>query len=172
MITYITPVSYLEVLAAKYPKIQVTATSEGTDYEYLTWQSGDPLPSKAELDVAKLEMDREKVWRKIQEIRDTRKAGGVRVGDNWFHSDDTSRIQQLGLVMFGANLPTNIQWKTMANNYVIMTPTLAQQIFMSVAINDQKVFAQAEVHRLNMLAAPDPYAHDYSTGWQPIFGEQ
>lgn len=171
MTNYITPVSYIEVLAAKFPRVQVTATSEGTDYEYIRWQSGEPLPSKAELDLLKLEMDRDRVWRRIQEIRDTRKAGGVKVGDNWFHSDDTSRIQQLGLVMFGANLPTNIQWKTMSNNYVLMTPQLAQQIFMSVAINDQKIFAQAEVHRLNMLKTANPYEYDFSTGWQPIFGE-
>ena len=167
----IIPTSYIEVLSAKYPKVQVTSIGEGTDYEYLTWQSGDQIPSKAELDAAKLEMDKDKIWRKIQEIRDFRKAGGVKVGDNWFHSDDTSRIQQLGLVMFGANLPANIQWKTMANNYVLMTPTLAQQIFMTVAVNDQKIFGQAEVHRLNMLKSPSPLDYDYSSGWQLIYGE-
>lgn len=167
----ISPTSYIEVLSSKYPNVQVTSIDGGFDYEYLTSVGGEPIPPKSELDTLKLEMDKEKVWRKIQEVRDTRKSGGVKVGDNWFHSDDTSRIQQIALVMMGTNLPAGVQWKTMSNTYVIMTPQLAQQIFMSIVANDQKIFGQAEIHRLQMLQTTNPLSYDYSGGWNPIFGE-
>ena len=69
-----------------------------------------------------------------QSERDRRKHdGGYKVGTNWFHSDDTSRIQQIALTIMGANMPANIMWKTMSGSFVLMTPTLAGQIFQAAA---------------------------------------
>ena len=110
-------------------------------------------------------------WEKIKAERDRRTAGGVKVGSKWFHSDDGSRIQQMGLVMMGASIPANLQWKTMNGSFITMTQTLASQVFQAVAASDQAIFAAAETHRAAMEASADPAAYDYSTGWPKIYGE-
>lgn len=122
-----------------------------------------PAPTRAEL-IAH-------AWAAIKTERDHRKAGGVKVGDKWFHSDDASRIQQLALVMMGAGLPAGLQWKTMDGSFITMTPALAQQVFTGQAASDQAIFAVAEQHRVAMEASPDPAAYDFSTNWPKIFGE-
>ena len=110
-------------------------------------------------------------WENIKSERDRRKGGGVNVAGKWFHSDDASRIQQLGLVVMGANLPAGIQWKTMDGSFVAMTPTLAGQIFQAVAGLDMANFANAEAHRFAMLSLSDPLSYDFSGGWLPTYGE-
>lgn len=110
-------------------------------------------------------------WLGIKAERDRRKTGGIEVGAKWFHSDDGSRIQQIGLVMMGANLPAGLQWKTMDGSFITMTPALAQQIFTGQAASDQTIFAVAEAHRGAMEASADPATYDYSTGWPKIYGE-
>ena len=110
-------------------------------------------------------------WEGIKIERERRKAGGVKVGDKWFHSDDGSRIQQMGLVMMGAGIPAGLQWKTMDGTFIPMTPAFASQIFQAVAASDQAIFAVAETHRAAMEASADPAAYDYSTGWPKVFGE-
>lgn len=113
-------------------------------------------------------------WREIQAERDTRKASGVLVGANWFHSDDTSRIQFLALMLYGANMPTNIMWKTMGGAFVQMTPTLVQQIFGTIAATDTAIFTVAEQHKAIMLASENPNEYDFMNGspaWPLVFGE-
>lgn len=110
-------------------------------------------------------------WVNIKTERDRRKAGGVKVGAKWFHSDDGSRIQQMGLVMMGASIPTNLQWKTMDGSFIAMTQALASQVFQAVAANDQTIFAAAETHRVAMEASADPASYDYSGGWPKVYGE-
>lgn len=110
-------------------------------------------------------------WSGIKAERDRRKAGGVKVGAKWFHSDDGSRIQQMGLVMMGAGIPANLQWKTMDGSFITMTQALATSVFGAVAASDQTVFAAAETHRVAMEASADPASYDYSGGWPKIYGE-
>ena len=122
-----------------------------------------PAPTLAQL--------KAQVWDALKAERDRRKVGGVKVGAKWFHSDDGSRIQQMGLVMMGASIPANLQWKTMDGTFITMTQTLASQVFQAVAASDQAIFAVAEQHRVAMEAAADPAAYDYSGGWPKIYGE-
>lgn len=111
-------------------------------------------------------------WARIKAERDRRKSqGGIKIGAKWFHSDDASRIQQIGLVMMGAGIPVNTQWKTMDGSFVAMTQTLAEQIFQASAANDMAIFAAAEVHKSAMEASSDPASYDFSTGWPKAFGE-
>lgn len=110
-------------------------------------------------------------WYGIKAERDRRKAGGVKVGAKWFHSDDGSRIQQMGLVMMGASIPANLQWKTMDGSFITMTQALALQVFQAVAASDQAIFTVAEQHKAAMEASADPASYDYSTGWPKIYGE-
>jgi hypothetical protein len=112
-----------------------------------------------------------KVWGLIKAERDRRKYGGVQVGAKWFHSDDASRILQMGLVMMGNAMPNNVQWKTLDNSFIPMTPALAQQIFNTIAASDQFIFGTAEAHGAALEISSDPASYDYSTGWPKIYGE-
>lgn len=105
------------------------------------------------------------MWAKIKEERDRRQSLGVKVGANHFHSDIDSRIKQLALVLFGANIPANLQWKTMEGNFVTMSQSLALSIFSLTALSDQKIFAAAEIHKANMLASLEPEKYNYLINW-------
>lgn len=115
----------------------------------------------------------EKIYNKWLEIKKKRdlltEIGGYKVGTMWFHSDQKSRSQQLGLVLLGANIPAGLQWKTMDGTFVTMTQTLAGQILAAAAASDTAIFAVAESHRAAMEASADPAAYDYSTGWPVTF---
>jgi len=114
-------------------------------------------------------------WDAIKAERDRRKAGGVKVKvgttNKWFHSDDASRIQQIGLVMMGASIPANLQWKTMDGTFVAMDQTVAGNVFVAAAASDQVIFGVAETHKAAMEASADPSTYDFSTGWPKIYGE-
>jgi len=114
---------------------------------------------------------RDQVWELIKVERDLRKAGGVQVGSYWFHSDDTSRIQQIGLVMMGANIPAGLQWKTMSGEFVGMTQTLANQIFQAIAASDQDIFSIAEQHKAALMQSTTPLDYDYRTGWPQTYAD-
>ncbi len=168
--------SYVEAISKAFPGVLCEAPGEGNVYEDIVWVGGNPMPTKQQLDdwiTADVKID---MWELIKTERDRRKFGGVHVAsvDKWFHSDDTSRIQQLGLVMMGAGLPSGIMWKTMDGTYTQMTQALAVEIFQTVAAKDIAIFAVAEQHRIAMLAATNPAEYNYLTGtpaWPTIFGE-
>lgn len=121
-----------------------------------------PAPDIAQVKAAK--------WEAIKAERDRRTDyGGYKVGTKWFHSDQKSRSQQLGLVLLGGNIPAGLQWKTMDGSFVTMTQTLAQQILAAGAASDQAVFAAAEAHRAAMEASADPASYDFSVGWPATF---
>lgn len=111
------------------------------------------------------------VWEHIKAKRDSVKMGGVKVGNKWFHTDDASRIQHMALSMRGANIPANLQWKTMDGTFVIMTQALAGQVFQGVAMLDMQAFAKAEEHRAGMVAAQNPFEYDFSAGWPQTYAE-
>jgi len=161
--------TYQEVLAEKYPAVKVQSLGDGSDYEMLQWIGGDPLPSKEQLDIDKDYFTRVRVWEAIKAKRDKLQASGVKVGPYWFHSDVSSRIQQIALVIFGANLPSAIMWKTLDGSFVEMTPTLAVQIFQASAVSDIAIFTAAETHKAMMMASPNPTTYDFSGGWPPTY---
>ena len=108
-------------------------------------------------------------WEAIKAERDRRAGLGVKVGQHWFHGDQKSRTQQLGLVLLGANIPAGLQWKTLTLTpppvFVAMTQQLAQAIVAATAASDTAIFTAAEVHRLAMEASTAPQDYDFSTGW-------
>lgn len=116
------------------------------------------------------------VWSRIRIERDRRAAMGVKVGAHWFHSDQKSRTQQLGLVLLGQGIPTGLQWKTLTYTpqpvFVSMTPALAVSIVQATAASDTAIFTAAEVHRMAMEASPEPGAYDFSGGWPPSFEDE
>ena len=115
----------------------------------------------------------EKTWKKISAERDRRKSSGVKAQGHWFHSDDSSRIQQLALMLMGQNMPPSIQWKTLSATkspvFVQMTPTLALEIFLNTANSDNLIFKAAEIHRQQMILLENPAEYDYSINWPASF---
>jgi hypothetical protein len=167
----LTTMSYMDAISTGFPGVGCSAIGDNTVYENIMWDSGDALPTKDDLDIWISNYIRSQLLTAILAERDRRRNGGVKVGTNWFHSDDPSRIQQLGLVMFGANMPANIMWKTMSGSFVLMTPTLALQIFQASAGSDMTIFGVAEQKKAALLASSSPDTFDYLTGWPLIYGE-
>lgn len=147
--------------------------------QYLIFQGGEwlinTLPQPEPTPAPTLEEIKMVAWAAIKAERDRRKVGGVKVKvgtvNKWFHSDDASRIQQMGLVMMGSGIPAGLQWKTMDGTFVTMDQTVAGNVLAAAAASDQAIFAVAEGHRVAMEASADPAAYDYSTGWPKIYGE-
>ncbi|WFF39608.1 DUF4376 domain-containing protein [Moraxella nasibovis] len=110
-------------------------------------------------------------WEQIKAHRYTVTRGGVYLKsvDKWFHTDDSSRTQYLALQIL-PEPPKDLLWKTMDNEFVPMTKTLLTEIAMTMLIEEQADFANAERHRLAMMQADDPLAYDYSTGWSRTHG--
>jgi hypothetical protein len=141
---------------------------------YRAWMAAGGVPLPAEL--PPIEQRRAEVWEAIKTERDRRAAMGVKVGAHWYHSDQKSRTQQLGLVMLGQNIPAGLQWKTLSYSpnpvFVTMTPALAQGIVMSTAASDTAIFTAAEVHRMTMEASAAPQDYNFSAGWPVSIEEE
>jgi len=171
-------IKYIDALTQNWPTVRVMVVGSSTTYESMIWQSGSSIPSKADMDAWIADEIKIRMWLKIQDERNKRTQSGVKVTynaiDYWFHSDSSSRIQQLGLVIMGAGLPPGIMWKTMGGSFVEMTQTLAGQIFQSIAGKDQDMYTVAEQHKAQMLASSDPENYNYLTGsptWPLVYGE-
>lgn len=139
--------------------------ADGNGPRIVAWNDPRPQPTPDEIEVAAKPAAVAIVTQRIKSERDRRKELGVTVGAHRFHSDDPSRIQQLGLVMMGASMPAGIKWKTMDGTFADMTPTLAQQVFAAQAQRDMTLFAVCEQHIAGARAADDPLKYDYSAGW-------
>lgn len=140
----------------------------------MVWDGGELVFSQTRMDqhaAAVLAPARLAAWEAIKAERDRRKVLGVKVGAHWFHSDDSSRIQQLALMMMGASIPPGLQWKTLTTTpppvFVTMNQALAAGIFQATAASDAAIFQACEVHREAMEASPNPAAYDFSAGWPP-----
>lgn len=124
------------------------------------------------------------IWDAIKAKRDAIKAGGVKVGTKWYHSDETSRTQYIGLLrMADAVVATggtgsttlqyggqDIQWKTMDGTFIKMTVQRANDVFNAVSGLDFAAFGAAEAHKAAMEASADPAGYDFAAGWPAIFG--
>ncbi|WP_211440912.1 DUF4376 domain-containing protein [Collimonas humicola] len=146
----------------------IPACADNIDYQnYLIWVAAgntpEPIYSLAELQAQN--------WANIKNLRSVKQNGGVVVGKSWFQTDANSRIQYLALVMMGANLPADIQWKLYDNSFVTMTQQLAAQVFTALATSDQAIFAHAEQLKASMMALSDPSNFDATQGWPKIYGE-
>ncbi len=164
--------TYVQIIAENYPNLGVGAVGDGTEYDTLVVQPPGVLPPKADLDALVKTGTVDRMWQLIQDERDRRtETGGFRVGVNWYHSDATSRMQQIALTVYGNALPAGIQWKTMSGVFVTMTTSLAQQIFRAAVAAEQAVFAAAEAHRVAMAASSAPETYDFGVGWPLTYDE-
>lgn len=135
----------------------------------------EPEPSLADRQSA--------VWNKIKAERSARMSGGSKASGKWFHTDQDSRLQHLGLkdsardlLAAGAVMSDavtidgqQVAWKTMDSTFAPMTLQLAFDIVDADKTLDAALFIAAETHRAQMMAAGDPDTYDYNTGWPERF---
>jgi hypothetical protein len=111
-------------------------------------------------------------WELIKDHRTRVQDGGAEVDGKWFHSDASSKIQHLGLMIMGDNIPAGLQWKTMDGSFVTMTSKIATQIFQAMVIREQAVFVTAEKHRLELMKSMSPSTYNFTSGWPLSYTEK
>ena len=148
----------------------------GFNIEDIPQPPTEPTPTLDEL--------KERAWDRIKAKRDATKTGGVKVGTKWYHSDESSRTQYIGLLRMADALVTtggtsattlqyggqDVQWKTMDGTFVKMTVQRANDVFNAVSGLDFAAFGAAEAHKAAMEASADPASYDFAAGWPATFG--
>lgn len=111
----------------------------------------------------------DEMWERIKAKRYDNLRHGVYIKSvgKWFQTDDATRLQYLALalesVTGGFKKPIN--WKTMDNSFLQLTPDLLREIMQTMHDNEQADFANAEKHKAAMLKAENPLEYDYNGGW-------
>ena len=111
----------------------------------------------------------EEMWERIKAKRYDNLRHGVYIKSvgKWFQTDDATRLQYLALalesVTGGFKKPIN--WKTMDNSFLMLTPELLREIMQAMHDDEQADFINAEKHKAAMLKAEHPLEYDYSDGW-------
>lgn len=115
------------------------------------------------------EQQQDEMWERIKDKRYDNLRHGVyakSVG-KWFQTDDATRLQYLALalesVTGGFKKPIN--WKTMDNSFLMLTPELLREIMQTMHDDEEADFINAEKHKAAMLKAENPLEYDYSGGW-------
>lgn len=106
------------------------------------------------------------VWERIKQKRYDNLRHGVFVKSvgKWFYTNDESRTQYI-LLRTMKTLPPDLKWKTMENDFVLMTRELLEEMTTQMVVDEQADFANAERHKAAMLKAENPLEYDYSDGW-------
>ncbi|REE92635.1 phage tail protein [Cupriavidus plantarum] len=162
----------------------IGATETPRPSAFHVWKDGawsDDPEKHAEI----LEQVREARWAAIKAERDRLKSSGARVGAHWFHSDADSRIQWLGikdtardLLAAGKGgdepisvLGQDLQWKTLAGDFVNVTVQMALDVVTATKELDARLFAVAEQKRREIALSPDPVNYNVLAGWPASFAE-
>ena len=118
----------------------------------------------------------DEMWERIKAKRYDNLRHGVYIKSvgKWFQTDDATRLQYLALalesVTGGFKKPIN--WKTMDNSFLMLTPELLREIMQTMHDDEEADFINAEKHKAAMLKAENPLKYDYSDGWTANFDEQ
>ena len=109
------------------------------------------------------------VWERIKAKRYDNLRHGVyakSVG-KWFQTDDATRLQYLALALesITGGFKKPINWKTMDNSFLMLTPELLREIMQTMHDDEEADFINAEKHKAAMLKAENPLEYDYSDGW-------
>ena len=111
----------------------------------------------------------DEMWERIKAKRYDNLRHGVYIKSvgKWFQTDDATRMQYLALalesVTGGFKKPIN--WKTMDNSFLMLTPELLREIMQTMHDDEEADFINAEKHKAAMLKAENPLKYDYSDGW-------
>ncbi|EAU0220224.1 DUF4376 domain-containing protein [Salmonella enterica subsp. enterica] len=134
--------------------------------------NGDKWVYDAMLFATALENTKAQVVQAIKARRDEVTADYIVIGDYHFHSDSSSRIQQMSLTKMGQakQIPKGLMWQTKNLGLLELTNDIAAQFESVTMDHDMRLFANAQQHIAAVEALEDIQAvqeYDYSTGWQP-----
>lgn len=149
----------------------LTVTPRRPSPEY-DWDGNRWTVNNVRADEMRAEQQSE-MWARIKQKRYDNTHSGCYLPSvkKWFHTDDNSRVQYVGLQAMAHNgvLPEKLNWKTMDNSFVLMSQALLSELLSAMMQHEIADFATAEQHRVMMLKADNPSEYDYSMGWQPTF---
>ena len=130
-----------------------------------TWDGKAWVLDKAAAQARKA-AQQDEMWERIKAKRYDNLRHGVFVKSvgKWFYTNDESRTQYI-LLRTMKTLPPNLKWKTMENDFVLMTRELLDEMTTQMVLDEQADFANAERHKAAMLKAENPLEYDYSGGW-------
>lgn len=183
------------ILTARYDsainsKIPDEALEVGDELFFQTINETDGVWSLVDGNIVKLPLPapdpavvKASQWELIKAKREQVKAGGVKVGTKWFHSDIESRVQHLGLKDKARDLlaaggamtdrlqvgGSDIQWKTQNGTLIYITAQIAFDIVAAVGVLDALAHYNAEVHKATMEASAEPAAYEFSGGWPAVY---
>ena len=146
------------------------------EQEHQTWDAKAKAWALLPAVAAQIKAEQQdEMWGRIKQKRYDSLHHGVYAEsvDKWLQTDEASRLQYLALalesIMGGFKNPIN--WKTMDNSFLPLTPELLREIMQVMHDNEQANFANAEKHKAAMLKAENPLEYDYSGGWTEIYKE-
>lgn len=168
-------------LAVIYPNVDFDELPMLSDEQYAQWcQQGDQhtryldgqlVFAQAAINPSEIKAAQQaEMWERIKTKRHDNLRGGVYIQSigKWMHTNDESRTQYLALGLL-PQLPPDLQWKTMENDFVPMSKALLQEIYLTMLADEQADFANAERHKAAMEAADNPLEYDYSDGWAQTY---
>lgn len=140
----------------------VTTISPANAFDY--WNGEGWQPSVSDAKHAKIQQ--------IKAHRDTLTADYIIIDGHHFHSDASSRIQQLSLTKMGQakQVPPGLMWQTKNHGLIELTNEIAAQFETVTLEHDMRLFANAQRHIAAVEALEDIQAvldYDYTPGWQP-----
>ncbi|MCQ8103235.1 DUF4376 domain-containing protein [Methylomonas sp. SURF-2] len=126
-----------------------------------------------------LDVERSRRWRAGFPVQI---GGGI---TKWFHSDEFSLTQHLGLKDKARDLLAaggamsdaitisgqTVYWSTMDGSPVAITAQLAFDLVSSAGLQQALVFAASQVHRAAINSAEDLSGYDVLANWPAVFGE-
>lgn len=156
-----------EVQVEQVGELPAELTLLPRENEYQTWDAKAKawvLPPDVATRLKAEQQD--EMWKRIKAKRYDNLRHGVFVKSvgKWFYTNDESRTQYI-LLRTMKTLPPDLRWKTMENDFVLMTRELLDEMTTQMVLDEQADFANAERHKAAMLKAEHPLEYDYSDGW-------
>lgn len=114
---------------------------------------------------------KEYLMSRIKEKRLQIENGGVQVKGLWFNSDQSSRLQFMGISMGLYAMPKNLKWKTMSGEYITMNKDLAMSICEAIIELDLDAFSNGEKLKTELSTIADTKDFDINRGWPAIYSK-
>lgn len=152
---------WVELLPINNPDIHY-----GDEYEWNEEQNQWVV--SPELDAYKYLEQQDAVWELIKQRRYEAVTSGVYVEsvDKWFHTDEVSVTSYSTIAgMIALNNYEPVQWKTMDNEWVLLTIPLFKELQTAMSLKTNENYRVAEDHKAAMLLSDNPLEYDYSTNW-------
>ncbi|MGA4583944.1 DUF4376 domain-containing protein [Enterobacter hormaechei] len=153
-----------EILVTELGPLPENTTTILRDNTFSTWDGEKWVPDLAGA--------KQHLISNIKTHRDNLSADHINIDGYHFHSDVSSRIQQLTLSKMGkaGAVPAGVMWQTKNTGLIELTNEIAAKFEDVTIAHDMRLFATALQH-INAVEAlenvNDVLAYDYSEGWQP-----